>query len=454
MVNMKFSGSSKHLIISIAFLFLFMLIYLITYPQMYSFLDEGGYMGMAYTLKNGTIYPDIAGLKFVQTLWNGRHTVFKHPFGWPIFLVPFTLGKGDWIFLGTLFYFLTGYIFFLKILKQFGFPLYYGVLYLFYPSFVLYSRTIMSDLPSGIALLISFYFLLSERKGNYIFAGLFSGISVSMRYPNIFVFLIFAFSLILRRRKKEFLLFISGFFPFGILTILYNYFSYGQISGDLSHTGYFTTKYFLKYFSLYSLSLITIYPLLPLIPLFNKKPFRIEVFISTSIFILFYSFWYFYQERPSFIETLIMGPRFILPPILLLIPYYPAFLECVKDKTNYSKIFINLFLPVIFIIGSSVISFKHYHFTHKQKLMRDFIIEKVPEESRVVILGKISELIQSFWVDAEIYFDFPPFCEHSPCYVVTDNPYLLKGNGYIIKIVDKMDFVFIMIREPLKGEKE
>jgi hypothetical protein len=417
---------------------------------MYSFLDEAGYMGMTYTLKKGTIYADQANLKFPQSFFNGEHVVFKHPFGWPLFLIPFTPLNGNLMFLGTLFYFVLGYIFFLKILKLFEAPDYYGFLYLFYPPFVIYSRTIMSDLPSGVFMLISFYFLLKEKRFHYFLAGFLTGISVSMRYPNIFFFLVFSISLFMKDRKG-FTLYLLGALPWGIFIILYNYYSYHTFSGDLAHTGFFTRKVFLNYFFHYLLSLFLIYPFLPLAPHFSKKALRYETTAVLFIFVVFYSFWYFYQMRDNFVETLIMGPRFIIPVMFLLIPYYPFLCERIFSASIKNlRTFLKILFPFIFIIAGSGISLKHQKFTIRQKAVRDFIIENTPEGEDLVLLSHTSELLQSFWISAEIHYEFPEICKEKACYVATDNLLHLEEFGVSIEWIKNFDLVYLIKTRPLQ----
>ena len=433
------------------YLIIFVSTFLLTYPRMYSFLDEAGYMGMTYTLKEGTIYADQANLKFPQSFFNGKHVVFKHPFGWPLFLIPFTPLNGELMFLGTFFYFVLGYIFFLKILKIFEVPDYYGFIYLFYPPFVIYSRTIMSDLPSGVFMLISFYFLLKKKPFHFFIAGFLTGISVSMRYPNIFFFLVFSISLLIKN-KKGFMLYLLGAFPWGVSIILYNYFSYNTFFGDLAHTGFFTRKVFLDYFFHYLLSLFLIYPFLPFAPILTKKAFRYETTAVLAIFLIFYSFWYFYQMRDNFLETLIMGPRFLIPVMFLLLPYYPFL--CEKIFSTFSRnlrTFLKILFPLIFIIGGSGISLKHQKFTIKQRALRDFIIENTPEGEVLVLFSHTAELIQSFWTSAEIYYDYPEICKERDCYVATDNPDLTYFQKFSVsaELIKSSGGVYLIKTRPL-----
>lgn len=429
---------------------IFIFLFLFTYPKMYSFLDEAGYMGMSYTLKKWTIYPDEAHLKFPQSFFNGTHVVFKHPFGWPLFLIPFTPLKGKIIFVGTIFYFIIGYVFFLKILKTFEIPIYYSFIYLFYPPFVIYSRTIMSDLPSGAFVLISLYSLLRNKNSYYFVAGFLIGISISIRYPNIFFLFVFSLSLFLKNKSAS-LLYLLGAFPWGISIILYNYFCYNSIFGDLAHTGFFTKRVFFDYFLHYLLSLFLLYPFFPLSPLFGKKPFRYETIAVSAIFVIFYSFWYFYQKRDNFFETLIMGPRFIIPIMFLLIPYYPLVLE--RTFSLFGKgvrSILKTAFPLVLIITSLIISLKHQKFTIKQREFRDFIIENTPQSEILVLLSNTSELLQSFWTSAEIYYEYPEVCKERECYVATDALDLIYFQKFDVKVqmVKKFGPIYLIKTTP------
>src|SRR3712207_3442072 len=62
------------------------LLYLFFWPPMYTTMDESSYLNMAYVLRQGTVYPDVAGVPTLNAFPVDGHMVVKYPLGMPALL--------------------------------------------------------------------------------------------------------------------------------------------------------------------------------------------------------------------------------------------------------------------------------------------------------------------------------------------------------------------------------
>ncbi|GEM_PF-958044 len=409
--------------VSVNFIYLLasLIIFVATYPPTYSFLDEAGYLGMAYTVRNMTIHPDVAGLKVVMTFPEGDHYVSKHSIGWPLLLSPFAVGKGEYVFWGGYVYFILGFVIYLLLLKRSNLSLNWGFLYLFYPPFVLYSRTIMADLPAAVFILAGFYLYTRNEEISHFLSGLAFGISAFLRHPNILIFFVFVILAVKDYKKSLYL--IAGAIPAGLMIAAYNQAAYSHwFAGNMRYMGYFTLKTFPKFLFLYLLTLFALYPLMPLGAWMRDFKYKREIIVSSLVLVLFYSAWYFFQERESLFETLVMGQRFILPVSALLLLPYAGFLERIAFRNAVRKKVLQYAVPLVLILGSLLISFKQGDYAKRQRNLTSFLAQNTPQDALLVLIGKTSKLVQPFWVNFDYSFSLPEKLPRKDCYVAVFMP--------------------------------
>ncbi|MEO0185688.1 MAG: hypothetical protein ABIL20_07810, partial [candidate division WOR-3 bacterium] len=139
----------KGVLIIGAFLFTFLFFYF--YPLNIGIVDETAYLSMTYAFQKGNLYYEEAGIESAPaSMTVDHHLVSRYPPGNSILLLPFTAIHWKWIFLRGYILMIIGFIIFIMLLHNNQLPRHYALLFLFHPSFLLYSRTIMSDLPSTI----------------------------------------------------------------------------------------------------------------------------------------------------------------------------------------------------------------------------------------------------------------------------------------------------------------
>lgn len=399
-------------ILPLIYLLLFCLIYFFFYPEIYSLEDEAAYFGMGYVLSKGTLYPDTINTKIIHTYFNGKHQVTKHPLGISILMAPIFFIDYHFVFLIPFLIFIIGYVFFLKLLQKNSLPLYLSFLYLFFPPFVLYSRTLMSDLVGAVFILIAFNYFLDYKKSSDFVCGFFCGISVLFKYPNILFLLATGITLVLdgffsdcqnskfRRIITDGKLYriVIGALPAGIIVTIINYYLYNHPLSLPQNTGYFALKHFPSHFIYYFIVLIIVYPLMLLTGIFLKYTGRRIIIISIFLYLLFYSPYYFIQKTGDFINDLIISQRFLFPAIILMLLPYAEFFHRLSGtlKKNTDKLLIALSIFGL-ISCAFLITIKHQRFLGMQRYFRDVIYKETDEHTTIFLDETTQELIQNIW---------------------------------------------------------
>ncbi|HID28734.1 MAG TPA: hypothetical protein EYP19_01880, partial [Desulfobacterales bacterium] len=295
----RFDGSNRLILIVGS---IYVLLYLCFYPRMYSSLDEDGYLSTAYLLKSGTIYYDVAGIPpDSMSVRMGEHVVSKHPPGNALLMVPFLMVGPDWVFLRGLFLHLLGFVLVYGVLHRLQTPHadFWALLYLAFPSFIVQSRTLLSDLPSATCVVGGLYFYL---RGRWTAAGVWWGMAFLVRYPNLLVFLPFGIAALGKAVRSQGWRPLwgaaMGFIPFGLAACMYNAFAYGhwtkvpEVSGS---TG-FSLTFVPGHLWFYLKSLLLIYPFMLLGPFFYRGPAKWEMRASVLLMLGFNSAYYYLQE--------------------------------------------------------------------------------------------------------------------------------------------------------------
>ncbi|MBI4722050.1 MAG: hypothetical protein HY769_03485 [Candidatus Stahlbacteria bacterium] len=376
---------------------IYLALYFIYYPQTYTIFDEACYLDLSYALRQGTVYLEQADLPTLHyPIKVNNHFVSIYPIGNSILLLPFTyLGKWGLFLYGLLFHIL-GYAIFIKVLKQANIDIKYAILYLFYPPQVLFSRTIMSDIPAAVFVLLAFYCYQREK---YTLSGVALGISFIIRYVGIALLPVFLALAIIKKRWQGLKICI-GFIPFLIFVLAYNYVVYGGVL----NTGYpiktlsFDLHRYGLHILIYLLSLSIFYPLMLIAPFIYKKAYRTEIlssFFVLFIFLLLTSFAFCIYAEPSaksIIKTSLLAVRYFFPIIPLLLIAYSSICE-----KYLSKFFRFIGVWVILIITSIGIHYYHHRYLDEQSKFKNILYLHTSRQSLIICNGEASELISPIW---------------------------------------------------------
>lgn len=374
----------------------YILIYILTIPKIYTIFDESCYLDLAYALRTGTIYLDETDIGVAHyPIKNNGHLVSKYPPGNSLLLLPFTfLGKNG-IFLYGLIFHIIGYVVFAFLLRSLGIEPKYAIFYLFYPSYVLFSRTLMSDIPATCLFLAGFYCYTKEK---YTHSGALFGFSFLVRYINIVLFLVFFIMTLFRKKIISVKMFL-GFLPFLFISLLYNKSAYGGFlkAGYLSEGVLFNPGNIFLNLSVFLIPLLIVYPFLVVSPFVYKGKFRLEILLSCGFLFCAYSLCstsftlYDLPEWENFLKVSLLATRYFFPAISLMLISYSSIAQKHIRKFTFWCIMIIL---VVMTIG---IHLFHTKYLNLQVKFRDTLYEHTNENSLIVCNGEATELISKIW---------------------------------------------------------
>jgi hypothetical protein len=173
----------------------------------------------------------------------------------------------------------------------------------------------------------------------------------------------------------------------GLLIIIYNLNLYGSFLGITAEKGTFSSTYFLKNFKYYFSALNIIYPLMFFSPLLllknNDKKLPILFILS---YLIFFSFYYFHDSRPSYAETLIVGQRLIQIILPVWILLYVKSLQILTAKFSIFKEYENMaliFIMSLALTSNYFIHVKHDHYLKRMAYSKELIQSKLEKDSTI-----------------------------------------------------------------------
>jgi hypothetical protein len=373
-------------------------IFLIFYPQFHTFYDESLYVHGAWLLKEGKslkVSNPIESLTFIE---HSDHFVSHYPIGVPIILIPFAAIGG--LFISGLVLHLIGFFIFSRIMKRLKYDEIFSVLYLLFPGFVFFSRTVMSEIPSVVAILAAFYFYLGEKKSDNVLAGAFFGAACLFRYTNLLIampFFVITFWRAIKTKKIEKLvLMCAGFVPFAVGILYYNAIIYGGMFKTGITTPRPAVSQMISIFGKFLVAMLIVYPLMIIAPFIYKGKMKEEIVLSTLVFVGLFSFAGIDTFHYDFAKNMVIGARYLFPVVpLMLIAYVPFFIGiCKFFKLKYKAI---LYVVMLFLfIGYVGISYKQYSFTNSSKEISNTIYANTEDGSLIFGNGYTLSFVNNF----------------------------------------------------------
>ncbi len=376
------------IIVQIAVIFFF-------YPDFYGIYDEDLYLTATHAMQNGSFFYEKAGVDapLLGTVEGTKGTVSIYPPGNSALLLPFTVIHWKLGFLKNILLYIGSFLLFISILRKLKIDPMYSLVFLLHPTIVLFSRTLMSDIPSMFFLLLGVLLLLDKKN---LGAGFSLGFLLLLRYPNVILIIGIFGALLYRKEYKKSLHLLPGIAFFSFVLFGYVMHVYGSILGPFSVDGArsFGFSYFIYNFPYYLLSLNVLFPGMLLISVFlgfkNKKN---SLFIIPSLLIvIFYSFYYYIDGESNIIEKLVKGQRFMIPVIpLLLIP----FLQYLHNREFMKKVFV--FVISLLFIFACGIQYKHYEFVKKEKNLSQIVRENIGDADIIICNYDADELFNPYF---------------------------------------------------------
>ncbi len=386
------------------------LIFCFTYPRFYTIYDEAVYLSMSYLFMRGKVFGDGYN-SLIGAMHISGHAVFKYAPGLPLMLVPLVLINWAYCFIANFLLFCFGGVIFASILRLLRIRAFWAVLYFFFPPFVLYSRTLMSDIGGMVAILASFYYCLRLRTQdtatNSFKAGIFLGITVMFRWANAMAIPVFTGWLLLSRRLRP--AFAAGCATILIVLATYWMFVFKSISNMPYLREPVSLTYMPQHLPIYLFVLLLVYPGLAA-SLFLKGKDTPPLFIAfmTGLLVCFYSCYHFIQGGTnSWPAALVAASRFILPAQALLLAHYAGVLDRIWDKVlverpNFKRLSkVAVVFALICGTGLSLlISVIHAERCKTYRSMADDVRAKLLQEVLILCDDEAVKCLNPFWSDS------------------------------------------------------
>jgi hypothetical protein len=306
------------------------------YPPAIAIKDEAMYLAEAYVLRAGTIFSDVAGVPVWISFGHAGHTALVYPPGMGALLLPFTFFDWRAVFVLNLVLQVGGFLLFRQLLKDVGLNPGWAVLYLFFPPLLLFSRTVMTEVPSTLATVAALVLYSRGRRG-LVGAGLVLGLSLFLRYANLVVFgglVLGALTAELADRRSPRSMgspwLVAGFVPGFLLFSLYNLAAHGQLSAPgyaASGVHLFGPEFLPRHLVFYGFALLAVYPLMLVAPLVYRGPLRREILVMTATVVLVMSAYYYVDDGHGLAQNLLVGYRLLLPVVPAFLVAYVGALE-------------------------------------------------------------------------------------------------------------------------------
>ena len=387
---------------------LYALVYLLFFPRMYTSLDEAANFGMAYVLRHGTIFPAQVGYTLPMSPLGPHGPIYRFPIGFPaiLTLASFT---GQWaLFLVNPLLHLVATWLFAKILRSAGIPTGFAALYLLYPGFALYERTLFSD-PFAASMVTIALYCLSRPRGA-AWAGVCLGVAMMARSTGLVITAVFAVALFaadwsaygVRLWRGRLVWFALGLLPFLAANAAYNFATLGNPLASTYSGGVLTVSNFIHLGPLYAASLLLLFPGMLFAPFFYRGRFWRECLAATTLVFLIAGSYYETTYGNSRWETLLTVCRQVLPVMPLYLLAYCGVLSKMWDlggsrwASRFSKPVIGAAVAALVsvFLGISV-----FHQRYLQALIevRREIQATVPKGSIIYGNKDVVKLLQPVW---------------------------------------------------------
>ena len=406
---------------------LYVIAYAALYPPTYSIMDEQGYLAYARVLTQGTLHPDVAGVRVLRTRLyeETAHSAPSFPVGTSALLaLAYPLGwRAAFAVVMGLHLIGTGLC--AWALRRLGLPVLGAALYLLHPVAVLYARTAMSDVPTMTLCMAAVAAWVGSRPRPG-WAGLALGASLLFRYAQLVYLAAFGVAVLLRdlrgphqgwRRWRGSLWFGLGALPGVLALLLLNLQLYG---GALPPgQGSLALEHLPTNLPRYLVSQNLIYPAALILGMLARSPLRLECALVGAATLLLYGCFFHAYQGFGLLQQMLIGDRFFLPLAALLIPAYAWHLQGIAarlpDRWRSLALAGGLAALLTVALAGSVV---HQRRLQAQATVQDAIYARTPERAFVLCgsltgyeyffeeLGPRSPLLW-FWID-------PEHPEHAP----------------------------------------
>ncbi|WP_309710335.1 hypothetical protein [Armatimonas sp.] len=395
---------------------LYVVLALLFWPPVTTTMDESAYLNFAYVLRQGTFYSDVAHVTTTMYIAVGEHFTIKFPPGMSLYLAglsfigwPFVMGANVLVHLTT--FFVVG-----RLLRSVGASALFALLFLFHPTAVIYSRTLMSDSLGGLAMALAFLAYLKERP---LLAGLVLGTSALIKTANILMLPLMVLGVLidllllwwpcnfkeLLVRVRPAILLVLGALPGACIAYFYQKMVQEGGWAKYGGPGQFSLSYFKQHLPFYLLATGTIFPGMAAAPLLYRGGGAWVLRLPILGVILFYSMFYYLDSTNSKLESFIIGQRFLLVILPLFIVAYGKVLTDFLAPRLSPRQWLNLTVVAgaLLFLGTAAVHWRHQKMLRTLESLRRDIGREVPEAAELVCTAHIGKLLHPAWTGRRLY---------------------------------------------------
>lgn len=412
-------GRAKRLVALAVPAILVIAIFAVTYPKAVSYADEAGYLGQAWTFRQGEVYPSSLGARIVadRPAPNGARISYFPP-GMAAVLAPIAT-EGFWPigFLVGLMSLLAIWLAAVSICRVLKIDDRWSWLWLFYPPFIFFSRTMMSDLPTAALTLVGFALVLRRR---HFWAGVALAPLIFLRLPNVMIVGLFVgAALILDLKSREqFRRWRSVSMAIapaaaGLLIAVYGWLVLG--SPFALGTGYGSAGFSLDgavgRFGFYILAMALVYPAMIAAPFLYRRWDPPEAGwypgLVTVGMLLFYSLYQGLQTNPtagqvaglaSYAARPIYGMRFMLPAAaLLLVPYSAWLSHLFKRIHSRTRMALASVIVIGLLVATAGLSIVHSRYQATYAKTRAEVVTSLPAREVLLVTERGQRFASPVW---------------------------------------------------------
>lgn len=391
----------------------YVVVFVVWFPPTFAIIDESTYLSTAYVYRAGTIFNDVAGVANVSRVHNGAHDVSKFAPLWPAFLALFTLPGWRGAFLANLVLHLVGFALFARLVRRAGLSPWTSFLYLGHPTLIYYSRTLMSDVAAGVLFLAAWCHWQDEKKGSATLAGLWAGLACAVRYTNVVTAALLVVASILdeRRRRpvraRRTLRMILGLaLPIAALA-LYNHVAFGkwwrgsdgyrgeQVGFGLG--GQLGAQVFVGGLQHYVTALLAMFPLMLVAVFLYRGRDRFALCVVSLGHMLFFCFYYYHDHSTDFLQTAVVGLRFLIPVLPLYLLAYADVLDRLVRAAKIAPRAVTTGVAAAVLLGTVFVSARHEGHLRRADVLRRCLYASTTDGSTILCDTAARKLIHDVW---------------------------------------------------------